>query len=130
MFDFLSITNFKKTINELIAIEQMHTFGISPEMQAILKHLKQLNMLGEIARIKNNIQEQYQKIHNRTVVVVKVSEKNKSSLNDIIITIKARIGKDCDFIYIPSNIAGITIQFNDQIIQYTSSQIAKQMKVA
>jgi hypothetical protein len=42
--------------------------------------------------------------------------------------VKARIGGQCDFVYIPSNIPGIIIQFKDQILQYTPSQIAKQMK--
>jgi hypothetical protein len=128
MFDFISVTNFKQTINELIEIDQMHVFGISTEMQTILKHLKQLNMLGNIANIRQNLQERYQELHNKTVVVVKVSEKNKSSLNDIVSSVKARIGGQCDFVYIPSNIPGIIIQFKDQILQYTPSQIAKQMK--
>jgi F0F1-type ATP synthase delta subunit len=128
MFDFASITNFKQTIHELIDIDQMHIFGISAEMQTILKHLKELNMLGHISNIRQHLQEKYQELHNKTVVLIKVSEKNRTSLHDIIASIKAKIGKECEFVYIPSNIAGITIQFNDQIIQYTPSQIAKQMK--
>lgn len=128
MFDFISITNFKQTISELITIDQMHIFGISPEMQTILKHLKQLNMLGEISQVRQSLQVIYQEVHNKTVVLIKVSEQNKSSINDIIATVRAKIQKDCDFVYIPSNIPGMTIQFCDKIIQYTPSQIVKQMR--
>lgn len=130
LFDFSSITNFKQTINELIEIDQMHIFGISPEMQAILKHLQQINMLGNIAQIRQCFQTQYQELHKKTVVLIKVSEKNKSSINDIIAAIKTKTGQDSDFIYLPSNISGLTVQFNDQIIQHTPSQISKQMKSA
>lgn len=129
MFDFLTITNFKQTIEELIMIDQMHIFGISPEIQSILRHLQSLDMLGNIATICSALHKRYEELHNRTIVTIKVSEINKTSLNDVIVAIRDKIDQDCDFLYIPSNIAGLTVQFKDQIFQYTPSQISKKMKV-
>lgn len=129
MFDFLTITNFKQTIEELIEIDQMHIFGISPEMQSILRHLKTLDMLGKIPAIRTALHSKYEELHNRTVVIVKVAEDNKASLNDIIAAICSKVEEPCDFLYIPSNVAGVIVQFKDKVFQYTPSQISKKMKI-
>ena len=76
MFGFDGILNFSQTINELIMMDQMDIFGISKDMQVILKHISQLKALSHISLVRKSFQNIYEKVHSRTVVIVKIGQNN------------------------------------------------------
>ena len=130
MFGFDGILNFSQTMNELISMDQMDIFGISKEMQIILKHVAQLKALSHIALVRKSLQNIYEKVHNRTVVIVKIGQNNTENLAEVINEVSKQLNGMCDFVYQTYNSAGIIIQFNDKILEYTPSSIAKMLKSA
>ncbi len=127
---FTGISNFSQTIKDLISINQMSVFGISHDMQNILKHINQLKMLSSITTITKMFQKEYEQMHKRTVVIVSIAKDQEISVDEIIQFLTQKISQSADFIFKLHSTLGITVQFNNSIIQYTPDSIMKMLKIA
>ena len=128
--EFTGILNFSQTIKDLIAIDQMKVFGISNEMQIILKHINQLKMLGSINAITKAFQKEYEEKHARTVVIVNLSDDQDISLDEVTQFLGKKIPEPSDIIFKTHNTLGVSIHFNNSTIEYTPDSILKKLKVA
>jgi F0F1-type ATP synthase delta subunit len=130
MFGFDGILNFSQTIKELIALDQMPVFGISKEMQIILRHVNQLKMLSHMSSIRKLFQREYEKLHNKTVVVVQMGGVANDSLDGILVDIAKKFDETCDIIYQQSSISGVSVRYGDSIVEYTSQTVGGVLKAA
>lgn len=130
MFGFDGVLNFAQTIKELITLDQMSIFGISQEMQIILRHVNQLKMLSHMPSIRKSFQMEYEKLHNRTVVVVQIGGINENLLDDILTDIAKEFDETYDIIYQQSSIAGVSIRYGDNIMEYTSHTVGGMLRAA
>ena len=128
MFGFDGVLNFAQTIRELISCDQMHIFGISKEMQIILKHINQLKMLSHMPSIRKSFQKEYEKFHSRTVVIVQIGGIADHTLDGILADISKEFDSTYDIIYQQSSIAGISVRYGDSILEYTSQTIGSMLK--
>lgn len=129
-YGFYGVIQFPQTIKELISIDQMATFGISKEMQIILKHINQLDMLTEISQITKAFQKEYEILHKRTVVVVYFGQTNCDDVSNVISDIASNFDENHDFIYQETSHIGISIHYGDKVIEYTPASIIKVLKSA
>lgn len=127
---FTSILNFSQTIKNLIAIDQMQVFGISNEMQIILRHINQLKMLGSMNAITKAFQREYEEKHSRTVVVVNLAADQDISLDEVTQFLGKKIPEPSDIIFKTHNTLGVSIHFHNSVIEYTPDSILKTLKVA
>lgn len=127
---FSGILNFSQTIKDLIAIDQMHVFGISKEMQYVLRHMNDLKVLGSVAAITKMYQKEYEQMHQRIVVIVSVAKNEDISIEDITQFVSNKVTQPADFIFKVQSNLGITIQYDNSIIEYTPENIVKMLKVA
>jgi F0F1-type ATP synthase delta subunit len=127
---FSGIFNFAQTIRDLISIDQMHIFGISQDMQLILKCINNYHMLGNIYTITKSFQKEYENIHNRVVVIVSLSENQDTPIEEISQFIATKISQPHDIIFKIQSNPGITIQFQGSTIEYTPESILKLLKIA
>ncbi|GEM_PF-5514098 len=128
--EFTGILNFSQTMKDLIAIDQMKVFGISNEMQIILKHINQLKMLGSINAVTKAFQNEYQEKHKRTVVVVSLAKEENISLDEVTQFISKKVPQPADVIFKTQNTIGISIHFENSVLEYTPNSIIKTLKVA
>ncbi len=130
MYGFIGVLNFPQTIQSLITLNQMDVFGISKEMQIILKHIAQLKSLGSMSLIRKYFQYEYESIHQRTVVVVQIGNDEIGTLTNILNDITKKMNGKCDFVYQSYNLPGVIIKYKDQILEYTPYAITKILKSA
>jgi F0F1-type ATP synthase delta subunit len=128
--EFTGILNFSQTMKDLIAIDQMKVFGISNEMQIILKHINQLKMLGSINAVTKAFQKEYEEKHKRTVVVVSLTKEENISLDEVTQFISKKVPQPADVIFKTQNTIGISIHFENSVLEYTPNSIIKTPKVA
>ena len=129
-YGFSGILNFSQTIKDLIAIDQMKVFGISNEMQIILKHINQLKMLGSMNTITKAFQKEYEEKHKRTVVVISLAKEQELSIDEITQFLSQKIPQPADFIFKTQNTIGISVHFENSVLEYTPDSIIKTLKVA
>jgi hypothetical protein len=129
-YGFTNVLNFSQTIQDLISLEQMDIFGISKEMQTILKHVNQLRMLPNITDIRKAFQKEYESLHKRIVVLVKIGQDSTNDIAKTITEISSKFDNNHDLIYQKIEGVGITVTYNGNIIEYTPSFIAKILRSA
>ncbi len=129
-YGFGGIFNFAQTIRDLIAIDQMHIFGISQDMQLILKCINNYHMLGNIYAITKSFQKEYENLHNRVAVIVLLSQNQDTPIEEISEFIAKKVGQPHDIIFKVQSNPGIAIQFQGSTIEYTPDSIIKLLKAA
>jgi len=129
-YGFSGILNFSQTIKDLIAIDQMKVFGISNEMQIILKHINQLKMLASMNSITKAFQKEYEEKHKRTVVVVSLAKEQDIYLDEVTQFLNKKVPQPADFIFKTQNTVGISVHFQNSVLEYTPDSIIKTLKVA
>ena len=127
---FAGILNFSQTIKDLIAIDQMQVFGISNEMQIILRHINQLRMLGSMNAITKAFQKEYEEKHQRTVVVVSLAKEQEISFDEVTQFLNQKVPQPADIIFKTQNTVGISVHFGNSVLEYTPDSIIKTLKVA
>lgn len=127
---FSGILNFSQTIKDLIAIDQMHVFGISNEMQIILRHINQLKMLSSMNAITKAFQREYEEKHKRTVVIVSLSKEQDISLDELAQFLNQKVPQPADIIFKTQNTVGISVHFESSVLEYTPDSIFKALKAA
>lgn len=128
-YGFHKVINFPQTIKDLISLDQMDVFGISKEMQIILKNINKLQLLGNIVDIKKAYQKEYEKLHNKVVVLVKVGVDAKDTISSIANEIMEKFQENhYDFVFQKTDYAGISIIYNGSIVEYTSSFVVKNLQ--
>jgi hypothetical protein len=128
MHGFDGVMNFPRTIKDLIFLDQMDIFGISKEMQIILKHINQLSMLSHMKTICICLQREYEIAHKRFVVTVSIGRENDSDIAQIVGDLKSNFDEKHDFIFKKSSTAGIVVRYRGQVVEYTADGIAKMLK--
>jgi F0F1-type ATP synthase delta subunit len=99
-------------------------------MQIILKHINQLKMLGSINAITKAFQKEYEEKHKRTVVVVSLTKEENISLDEVTQFISNKVPQPADVIFKTQNTIGISIHFENSVLEYTPNSIIKTLKVA
>jgi F0F1-type ATP synthase delta subunit len=127
---FSGILNFSQTIKDLIVIDQMQVFGISNEMQIILRHINQLRMLGSMNAITKAFQKEYEEKHKRTVVVVSLAKEQEISFDEVTQFLNKKVPQPADIIFKTQNTVGISVHFESSVLEYTPDSIIKTLKVA
>jgi hypothetical protein len=112
------IVDFPATIRDLIKLNQMEVFGISNEMQVVLKYINHLEMLNNITEIRKSFQEEYEKFHKRTVVIVQSGINEKISVSQIIQSISNKFDTNSDIIFQITQHKGIALHFQNQQMEY------------
>ena len=95
-------------------LNQMEVFGISNEMQVVLKYVNHLEMLNNITEIRKSFQEEYEKFHKRAVVIVQSGINEKISVSQIIQSISNKF----DIIFQVTQHKGIALHFQNQKMEY------------
>ena len=106
------IVDFPATIKDLITLNQMEVFGISNEMQAVLKYVNHLDMLNNITKIRKSFQEEYENFHKRAVVIV------QSGINE---KISNKFDTNSDIIFQITQHKGIALHFQNQQMEYQTA---------
>ena len=106
------IVDFPATIKDLITLNQMEVFGISNEMQAVLKYVNHLDMLNNITKIRKSFQEEYENFHKRAVVIV------QSGINE---KISNKFDTNSDIIFQATQHKGIALHFQNQKMEYQTA---------
>lgn len=114
-----NIIDFPATIRDLIQLNQMEVFGISNEMQVILKYTNQMEMLNNITEIRQSFQEEYEKIHKRTVVIAQLGVNENMSVSTIIQSISNKFNNS-DIIFQVAHTKGIALHFQNQMVELQS----------
>ena len=117
LHDLDSIIDFPETIGDLIKLNQMEVFGISKEMQIILKYVNQLEMLNNITEIHKSFQAEYEQFHNRTVVIVQSGINEKMSVSEMIELISNKFDNKADIIFQVAKKEGIALYFQNQRLE-------------
>ena len=130
MHGFDGIINFSQTMKDLILLDQMDIFGISKEMQVILKHINQLGMLSHMVTVCKCFQREYEKFHQRSVVVILIGKESDSNVTQIVEDLRAGFEGNYDFIFKKSSTAGVVVRFEGKIIEYTANSVGKLLKTA
>ena len=106
------IVDFPASIRDLITLNQMEVFGISNEMQVVLKYVNHLDMLNNITKIRKSFQEEYENFHKRAVVIV------QSGINE---KISNKFDTNSDIIFQVTQHKGIAIHFQNQKMEYQTA---------
>lgn len=80
--------------------------------------------------ITKAFQKEYEEKHKRTVVVVSLAKEQDIYLDEVTQFLNKKVPQPADFIFKTQNTVGISVHFENSVLEYTPDSIIKTLKVA